>query len=59
MFSAADGLTPLNGKTSFHVPISEPSAEAPLSPLMKMTRVLSSLPMSSIAWITRPISWSA
>jgi hypothetical protein len=41
---------------SLGVPFSPPSADAPLSPLMKMMSVLSSLPMSSTAWITRPIS---
>jgi len=37
------------------VPLSMPSALAPLSPLMYMIRVLSSCPMSSTAWMTRPI----
>src|SRR6476620_9211235 len=49
---------PLNGTSSANVPFTVPSALAPLSPLMKMMSVLSSLPRSCTAWTTRPISWS-
>src|SRR4029079_5343533 len=50
--------TPLKVVNSFGVPLSMPSALAPLSPLMYMIKVLLSSPRSSTAWITRPISWS-
>ena len=54
----AGGVTPLNCAASFGVPMGEPSVLEPLSPTIQMIRVLSSLPMSLIASITRPVSWS-
>ena len=46
---------PLSGIIQLNVPLGPASADAPLSPLMKMIRVSSRIPNSSIASITRPI----
>ena len=50
--------TPLKYVISLNMPTMPPSALAPLSPTTYMISVLSSSPMSSIAFTTRPISWS-
>ena len=59
MFLSMSGTvsaTPLKYVISLNMPIMPPSALAPLSPTTYMISVLSSSPMSSIAFTTRPIS---
>ena len=54
-FSIVSG-TPLNEANWLNDPIGPPKGDPPLSPAIQTTRVLSSSPRSSIAWIKRPIS---
>ncbi len=61
MFLSMSGTvsgTPLKYVISLNMPFIPPSALAPLSPTRYRIIVLSSSPMSSMAFTTRPISWS-
>ena len=49
---------PVSVTISLKAPWSPPSIEAPLSPIIQITRVLSLWPISSSVSSSRPTSWS-